>query len=142
MQSNAIKFFSPVTFLFFCVTCYAQTSTDQTSSEKSYPDEFALVTGSDSQLSYVKFPEGLTLYVYDGDEPGKSNCNGGCAAAWPPVLAKADAEPIGDWTPIVRDDGSKQWAYKQTPVYLYFHDVPGRPLGAEQAGWNLLDTGL
>lgn len=32
---------------------------------------------------------GRTLYVYDVDtaNPSKSNCNGACATAWPPLLA-------------------------------------------------------
>jgi predicted lipoprotein with Yx(FWY)xxD motif len=30
---------------------------------------------------------GMTLYTYDKDEPGKSNCNGLCAHFWPPLRA-------------------------------------------------------
>ena len=30
--------------------------------------------------------EGKTLYTFDKDAAGKSNCNGGCAAAWPPFM--------------------------------------------------------
>ena len=42
---------------------------------------------------------------------------------WPPVMADADAKPEGDWTIVTRDDGSKQWAYKGKPVYLYESDM-------------------
>lgn len=31
----------------------------------------------------------MTLYVFDHDAPGKSTCNGTCAANWPPALADA-----------------------------------------------------
>ena len=34
---------------------------------------------------------GMTLYRFDKDtaEPPKSNCDGDCATAWPPVPARA-----------------------------------------------------
>ena len=31
--------------------------------------------------------EGMTLYTYDADKPGESNCTGICAVIWPPVIA-------------------------------------------------------
>lgn len=133
MRAQYISLYFSVAFLLVCAPSQAQTSPEQ-----SYPGDFALVQNSEGKWTYVKFPELLALYVFDGDEPGKSNCNAGCAAAWPPVLAKDDAEPMGEWTPIVRDNGAKQWAYKEKPVYVYFHDVPGNPQGAEQEGWSLL----
>jgi predicted lipoprotein with Yx(FWY)xxD motif len=76
--------------------------------------------------------KGMTLYVYDRDEetPGKSNCKGDCATAWPPVLAAADAQPAGAWSLTARDDGAKQWAYKGKPLYTYAADAfPGAAFG-------------
>ena len=71
--------------------------------------------------------KGMTLYTFDGDKMmGKSACNGPCAQNWPPVVAKADAKPAGDFTVITRDDGSKQWAYKGKPLYTWVKDTkPG-----------------
>ena len=68
---------------------------------------------------------GMTLYTFDNDTAGsgKSVCNGPCAVAWPPLLAQADAKPEGDMTLVTRDDGTKQWAYKGKPVYLYKSDM-------------------
>ena len=68
---------------------------------------------------------GMTLYTFDNDVAGsgKSACNGPCAGLWPPVAAEADAKPEGDMTIIARDDGTKQWAYKGKPVYLYKSDM-------------------
>jgi predicted lipoprotein with Yx(FWY)xxD motif len=62
-------------------------------------------------------PTQMTLYVFDKDAAGsgKSVCNGGCATNWPPLMAPANAAPIGDWSVVMRDDGSKQWAYKGRP---------------------------
>lgn len=66
---------------------------------------------------------GITLYTFDRDNvPGKSNCNGKCAANWPPFTAPADATGMGNWTVIVRNDGSKQWAYKGKPLYRWMDD--------------------
>ena len=66
---------------------------------------------------------GMTLYTYDRDAaPGKSACNGPCAANWPPLLAAAGAADMGDWTLITRDDGAKQWAYKGKPLYFWSKD--------------------
>ncbi|WP_353236265.1 hypothetical protein [Diaphorobacter ruginosibacter] len=77
-------------------------------------------------------PNQMTLYVFDKDVPGsgRSVCNDACAANWPPLAAPAGAMPIGDWSPIIRDDGSKQWAYKGRPLYNWVKDSrPGDKTG-------------
>jgi predicted lipoprotein with Yx(FWY)xxD motif len=66
---------------------------------------------------------GMTLYTYDKDEGGKSTCNDECAKFWPPLAADAAAKPVGAWTVINREDGSKQWAYKGKPVYTFLKDT-------------------
>jgi predicted lipoprotein with Yx(FWY)xxD motif len=68
---------------------------------------------------------GMTLYTFDKDTAGsgKSTCNGPCAGLWPPVMAEASDKPEGDMSIVTRDDGSKQWAYKGKPVYLYKSDM-------------------
>ncbi len=67
--------------------------------------------------------KGQTLYTFDKDSKGKSVCVGPCATTWPPVMAAASDTPDGNMTLITRDDGSKQWAYKDMPVYLYQKDT-------------------
>ena len=68
--------------------------------------------------------KGMTLYTWGNDTiPGKSACNGQCAANWIPLAAAADATPMGDWTIIARDDNTKQWAYKGKPLYTYKSDA-------------------
>lgn len=66
--------------------------------------------------------KGMTLYTFDKDSPGKSACNGACAANWPPLTAPADAKPMDAYTVIARDDGGKQWAYKGKPLYTWVKD--------------------
>ena len=74
--------------------------------------------------------KGMTLYTFDQDTPGKSNCNGDCARSWPPFIAQGNAAPAGEWTVVTRADGSKQWAYKGKPVYFWTNDHnPGETTG-------------
>ena len=70
---------------------------------------------------------GRTVYVFDKDTSGTSNCSGDCLAKWPVV-------PAGDGTPqldgidaslistVTRADGTKQLAVKGLPLYLFASD--------------------
>ena len=74
--------------------------------------------------------KGMTLYTYDKDAPGKSNCAGLCAVFWPPVMAADAAKPTGGFTVITREDGTRQWAYLKKPLYGYVTDAkPGDTTG-------------
>jgi len=70
---------------------------------------------------------GLTLYAFTADGGGKSACNGGCAANWPP-LAGGAAPTLGaglsaaDFASITRDDGSVQATFHGMPLYNYAGD--------------------
>jgi predicted lipoprotein with Yx(FWY)xxD motif len=58
-----------------------------------------------------------------------------CASVWPAVLAPENAEPVGKWSPLERDDGSKQWAYDGYPVYTSILDrQPGDVFGGTKMG--------
>jgi len=75
---------------------------------------------------------GMTLYTFDKDAAGsgKSTCNGPCAVNWPPLKATDADHASGDWSTVVRDDGSKQWAFKGKPLYLWIKDQkPGDKTG-------------
>ena len=68
----------------------------------------------------------MTLYTFDKDTAGKSACNGPCATNWPPLAAPANATAMGSYAVVTRDDGSKQWAYKDKPLYTWAKDTkPG-----------------
>jgi predicted lipoprotein with Yx(FWY)xxD motif len=104
-----------------------------------YPAEVALSEEGAKGFVFVRFPGAQLLYTYDPDRAGRSFCNEGCSSAHPPILAPADAKPIGDWTAIRRDDGPLQWAYRGHPVYTLFHDSPNQPHGDGEGGvWHLL----
>jgi predicted lipoprotein with Yx(FWY)xxD motif len=72
----------------------------------------------------------MTLYTYDKDAVGVTNCYDKCAENWPPLIADAGAKPDGDFTLVDRTDGSKMWAYKGWPLYFWVKDEkPGDTTG-------------
>ena len=68
---------------------------------------------------------GRTVYTFDKDELNKSNCAGGCLAAWPAFVAKAGATPQGDFG-LIEAKGSMQWAVKGKPLYYFAAATPSR----------------
>ncbi len=73
----------------------------------------------------------MTLYTPSADVPAASVCDGDCAKTWPPVEAWWRARStLGDWSVINRADGTKQWAYKDQPLFRYVGDFqPGEIAG-------------
>ena len=73
---------------------------------------------------------GMTLYTYDKDEKGKTNCYDKCATNWPPFKAEAGAMAMGEWTIVTRTDGTAMWAYDGKPLYTWTKDKkPGDVTG-------------
>lgn len=65
---------------------------------------------------------GMTLYTFQKDTVGVSNCNGGCAANWPPLMAGDGAMDEGVYSVVTREDGTKQWAKDGMPLYFWVKD--------------------
>lgn len=84
--------------------------------------------------------KGMSLYTFDKDEAGKSNCYDKCAVNWPPFMAAADAAAEGEWTLVERKDGSKMWAYEGKPLYLYIKDEKAGDTTGDGVGgaWHLV----
>ena len=77
---------------------------------------------------------GMSLYAFsrDGKAPA---CTAECLEVWPPLRAPTLATAIGDWTPVDRPDGVRQWAYQGKLVYAYSEDQsPGDARGADADG--------
>lgn len=85
---------------------------------------------------------GKTLYIYDKDKVGISNCYGGCAVAWPPYISSATVEKTlpANISVITRTDGTKQFAWKGWPLYYYATDQkPGDITGDGVGGvWHIV----
>ncbi|MER8403154.1 hypothetical protein [Mesorhizobium sp. M0185] len=82
---------------------------------------------------------GMTLYTYDKDETGKSNCYDKCAANWPPLKADANAKAEGEWTIVDRTDGTRMWAYEGKPLYTFIKDKKAGDVTGEGVGgvWHI-----
>ena len=75
--------------------------------------------------------KGFTLYWFVPDTPTTSNCNGSCAAIWPPVKGPVTATGVhGRFGTIKRADGSVQATYNGHPLYTDIGDsAPGKANG-------------
>lgn len=101
---------------------------------------------ADSSLGKILVdPHGMTLYTFDNDQKGAASaCTGKCIAAWPPLVAPADAKAEGEWSTVdVTDkDGKmeKMWAYNGSPVYTFIKDTkPGDVNGDGVGGvWHVV----
>lgn len=84
--------------------------------------------------------KGMTLYTFDKDEAGKSNCYDDCAVKWPPFLAAADAMADDEWTIVERTDGAKQWVYEGKPLYYYVDDKAAGDMAGDGMGgvWHVV----
>lgn len=105
----------------------------------------ATVTTAETDLGTILVDgEGMTLYLFTNDEPGVSNCEGDCLAAWPPLLGTpqagegADDSKLGT---IERSDGTTQVTYNDWPLYYWMNDsAPGDTTGQGVNGvWWVVD---
>ena len=82
---------------------------------------------------------GRTVYTFDKDEANKSNCTGGCLAAWPAFVAKAEATAKGEFG-IIEANGTRQWTVNGKPLYYFAGDAkPGERNGDGKGGtWHIV----
>lgn len=96
----------------------------------------AVAASSDILISKT----GMTIYTFDKDSAGKSNCNGPCLALWPAVPVADAPSASHDFGSIQRDDGTQQLTYKNRPVYYFIKDKkPGDANGDNVKGvWHVI----
>lgn len=101
-----------------------------------------MVKTNSQKGSYLTDFAGMTLYIFDKDTPGVSNCYNGCATTWPPYTSGATAEKMlpANVTVITRTDGSKQFAYKGKPLYYYATDTKPGDINGDGIGgvWHIV----
>jgi predicted lipoprotein with Yx(FWY)xxD motif len=91
--------------------------------------------------------EGFAVYLFTKDSNGVSACSGGCADAWPAVVAEGeptagdgvDAAKLGT---ITREDGTIQVTYNDHPLYTYAEDTAAGQTNGQGSGgvWFLVDA--
>ena len=84
-------------------------------------------------------PAGKTLYIFDKDQPGKSNCSGACLQAWPAYTAGSGAASLPEVSRL-SGDGAQQWTWNKMPLYYFVGDAkPGDRAGDGSGGvWHLV----
>jgi predicted lipoprotein with Yx(FWY)xxD motif len=110
----------------------AGSSVKAVSSPSASSSSTALKTRKINGVTVLTNAKGFTLYWFAPDTATKSNCNGSCAAIWPPVTGPATAGPgvTGKLGTIKRSDGSTQATYDGHPLYTYVGDTaPGQAHG-------------
>lgn len=106
----------------------------------AYAGETPVVTGKlGSQTYLMDAVNHMTLYTFDKDSKGVSNCYDDCAAKWPPVFGDSDMKLPHGYSLISRNDDTMQVAYKGQPLYTWFKDEnPGDMTGDGVKGvWHV-----
>ncbi len=87
-------------------------------------DGLSLYTQSRQQLQYGgrETRDGYRFNYSSAKAVGTRGCVDDCTKTWKPLLAPANAQPQGFWEVADRGDGTKQWAYKGSPLYTYVDD--------------------
>jgi predicted lipoprotein with Yx(FWY)xxD motif len=85
--------------------------------------------------------KGMAVYVFIGDQPGKSACAGACAKFWPPVLVPAGSKPPakvagikGTFGTSMRADGGTQLTLDGAPLYTFSLDKKPGDLKGQGVG--------
>ncbi len=94
----------------------------------SRPDGVAVNRVPSAEAVVLTDAQGMTLYGFEGSatHDGQTCSASGCDPQWRPLLASELAAKVGDFSLVTRTDGSRQWAYRRRPLYLYRGDkLPG-----------------
>jgi predicted lipoprotein with Yx(FWY)xxD motif len=88
----------------------------------------------------------MTLYTFDNDEMGVSNCVDNCATNWPPLVVEcaddlvAGVNIIGAVDVTERADDSLQVTYNGMPLYYFHEDVARGDMVGDGRGdvWHIV----
>jgi predicted lipoprotein with Yx(FWY)xxD motif len=92
----------------------------------------SLKTATIGGVTVLTDARGFAVYSFAPDTMTTSDCNGACAAAWPPVKGPVTAAAglTGKLGTIKRSDGSAQATFDGHPLYTFVKDTgPGTDTG-------------
>ena len=109
----------------------------------------ATATVSGASETILTNAQGLTLYYRTSDSPPSTVCSGGCASAWPPLLAPSSGTPTsapslpGKLTVVVDANGN-QVEYNGHPLYTFASDSAAGQTNGEGVGgvWHVATPNL
>jgi predicted lipoprotein with Yx(FWY)xxD motif len=92
--------------------------------------------------------KGRTIYLFEADDPNKSNCSGACVSIWPPLTSGAKPKATGGALAakigtISTSGGKSLVTYNDHSLYYYVGDqkagdTKGQDLNQFGAGWYVL----
>lgn len=125
-------------FTVFAVLALSSGSALALDADTAVPVDISMIQEKDGIVFQNTFAQ--PFYVWDKDQPNKSNCNAHCAEVWIPVYPSTrEATNIGDFTLVTRADGEKQWAYKGKPLYTFGYGEHEPPTPKETMNqWHIL----
>jgi len=112
---------------------------DQSSDTEYRQSNGSYMTNSSIGL-VMTTPRGMTVYTFDKDQPGRSNCYDACAKHWPPVTADDYSQEYGRLSLVSRTNGQRQWAYDGNPLYTYAEDSMRGDVNGDDVGsvWHVV----
>ncbi|MCE7066973.1 hypothetical protein [Dyadobacter sp. CY326] len=88
--------------------------------------DYSVFFGNKGAGRYLVDALGKTLYTFANDVDDTSNCNGGCAAVWPPFFIEPPVVPsplkTTDFYKITRADSKPQATFIKKPFYFFSKD--------------------
>ncbi|MQB41501.1 hypothetical protein [Rhizobium sp. ICMP 5592] len=94
----------------------------------------------DTKMGKVMATEkGMTLYTFDKDTQGKSNCDKDCLKKWPAFRASDKAKAEGEWSLVKDAEGQQMWAYGGKPLYTFAGDKKSGDMTGDGIGkvWHV-----
>jgi len=118
-------------------TAMTETTATTKTSETTGSGAIVVVVDTPKLGKILVDKNGMTLYVFDKDTAGKSNCTGDCLVKWPALTVEDEKTVLtpgegvtGELAVITRDDGTYQVTANGMPLYTYQKDTkPGDVVG-------------
>jgi predicted lipoprotein with Yx(FWY)xxD motif len=119
---------------------YASNNNNNQSNTNQAPNRPRMTTSQMASNTMMTTSSGMTVYTYDKDASGQSNCYATCATYWPPVMAEPGQRGSGDMSIIRRSDGSLQWARNGMPLYTFVKDTMQGDMKGDnfQQNWHVV----
>ena len=105
----------------------------------------AIVVKAASEEQFGKIlvtTNGSALYTYPNDTKNHSKVTGPLLAAWPPLVVRAGAKPVGNSVVglgvIKRTNGQEQVTYRGKPLYTFIKDMGNQVTGQGIKGFSVV----
>jgi len=123
---------------------YGNGSATPTASSSNNLIKTSTATVSGKSETVLTNAQGMTLYYRTSDMPPTTVCSGGCAGAWPPLVATGSSAPTSATSlpgklSIVADANGNQVAYNGHPLYTFSGDAGAGQTTGEGVGgiWHV-----